>query len=231
MKDDRETRVRRIVGDVADFDWESVAPLDLAYRGPLHDGGIGPAETPPPACARWHTTIRLATSSTALHVRFAAQDRVLSATHETDGSELWKEDVFEIFLWPDDEVPAYFEYELSPLGIELPLMVLNTGESFHGWSPWPYDAATQVQKTVEVRANGLKVPGRSGQRIDEWCAEITIPYALLKPVGHRAPSPGEHWRANFYRIDYDDGQPRVWSWRPTTRNFHEPDRFGTLVFG
>ncbi len=218
------------VGDHEEVSWGDIDPLQLRYRGPLGKAGIGPVETPPPACGSWTTLVRLATSSAGIHVHFVAQDEVLTATHRKDGAELWKEDVFEVFLWPDESVPAYFEYELSPLGTELPLMVINTGATFHGWAPWPHDEATRVRKTVEVRRAGVVAEATSGAAIDEWRAEITIPFSLLRPVGHEGPRPGARWRANFYRIDYDGALPRVWSWCPTVRNFHEPARFGSLVF-
>ena len=226
-----EISVQRLGDEDSAVPWRELAATRLTYRGPLQERGIGPPEATLPACSVWETMVRLASTSSALHIEFTAQDRVLTASQETDGAQLWREDVFEVFLWPDETIPAYFEYEISPLGAELPLMVINTGRSFHGWRPWPYDEATRVRKTVTIEAEGSTTPPRSGQLIDGWRAEVSIPYALLKPVGHRAPEPGDRWRANFYRIDYDDGLPRVWAWRPTMRNFHEPDRFGTLVFG
>ena len=72
--------------------------------------------------------------------------------------------------------------------------------------------------------------GKPGQEIEGWIAEIYIPFALLKPIGHEPPKSGDRWRANFYRVDYDSGEAEVWSWQETEKNFHEPERFGTLVF-
>jgi len=40
---------------------------------------------------------------------------------------------------------------------------------------------------------------------------------------------GTRWRANFYRIDYDNNVSE-WSWQPTRTNFHDYERFGTLLF-
>ena len=39
-------------------------------------------------------------------------------------------DVFEVFLWTDEKQPIYFEYEISPLGYELPILVPNFGGKF-----------------------------------------------------------------------------------------------------
>jgi len=35
--------------------------------------------------------------------------------------------------------------------------------------------------------------------------------------------------ANFYRIDYDKGSNH-WTWKPTSRSFHEYKKFGTIIF-
>ncbi len=42
---------------------------------------------------------------------------------------------------------------------------------------------------------------------------------------------GEQWRANFYRIDYDQAPASQWAWCPHTGgNFHKIAGFGTLLF-
>jgi hypothetical protein len=57
-----------------------------------------------------------------------ATDQVLTATLQEDFLDLWKEDVFEFFLWPDERQTVYFEYEISPLGVELPILIPNLGQ-------------------------------------------------------------------------------------------------------
>jgi len=44
-------------------------------------------------------------------------------------------DVFEFFLWPDERYPVYFEYEISPLGHELPILIPNFGGQFPRLAP------------------------------------------------------------------------------------------------
>ncbi|NLH16473.1 MAG: hypothetical protein GX455_07840, partial [Phycisphaerae bacterium] len=44
------------------------------------------------------------------------------------------------------------------------------------------------------------------------------------------PKPGTRWRANFYRVDYDDNKSIGWDWARVGPSFHEYDKFGTLVF-
>ena len=63
-----------------------------------------------------------------------------------------------------------------------------------------------------------------------WTAEVFIPYELLTPLRNVPPKPGTRWRANFYRMDYDDGQHTSWDWARVGPSFHEFQKFGTLVF-
>ena len=69
------------------------------------------------------TRIKVAYSATGLYVLMDAADQKLTATYQEDFSDLWKEDVFEVFLWPDERDTIYFEYEVSPLGRELPILI------------------------------------------------------------------------------------------------------------
>ena len=57
----------------------------------------------------------------------------------------------------------------------------------------------------------------------------TVPF--MKPLQNVPPQPGTRWRANFYRIDHDDGKRSQWVWAPVRTNFHEFQSFGELLFG
>jgi hypothetical protein len=69
--------------------------------------------------------------------------------------------------------------------------------------------------------------------VSGWMTEFFIPFTLMKGLANTPPKPGTRWRANFYRIDYDDAPATHWSWSEITegKSFHKPERFGTLVFG
>jgi hypothetical protein len=153
-------------------------------------------------------------------------DATLTATMTEDFMDLWNEDVFEVFLWTDERYPVYFEYEISPLNYELPILVPNFGGEFLGWRPWHYEGERRVRKATSV-AGGRREPKAS---IEGWTAEFFVPYALLKPLQNVPPKPGTRWRANFYRMDYDGAKRTAWAWAPVAGTFHEIARFGELVF-
>jgi len=174
----------------------------------------------------YETRFKMLYSATGLYVLMEAEDRTITATMNEDFLDLWKEDVFEFFLWPDERNPVYFEYEISPLGFELPIIIPNFGARFLGWRPWHYEGKRKTQKATTV-TGGAK---RSGARVTGWKAEVFVPYELLKPLQNVPPTPGTRWRANVYRVDYDEGRSTSWDWARVGSSFHEFDKFGTLGF-
>ena len=172
------------------------------------------------------TRVKMLYSSTGLYVLMDGDDRTLTATMKADFLDLWTEDVFEFFLWPDERDPIYFEYEISPLGFELPILVPNLDGQFDGWRPWHYEGKKKTQKAIAVRGG----PATTGASITGWTAEVFVPFDLLKPLRNVPPTSGTRWRANVYRMDYDGGRTASWNWSPVRGTFHQPDKFGTLVF-
>ncbi len=174
----------------------------------------------------YQTRIKLLYSGKGLYVLMDATDKKLTATMKEDFQDLWKEDVFEVFLWPEERDTLYFEYEISPLNVELPILVPNLEGRFLGWRPWHYEGARKIRKATSA-AGGEK---RSGAAVSGWKAEVFIPFELLAPLRNVPPKSGTRWRANFYRMDYDESTTTSWDWARVGPSFHEFQKFGTLVF-
>jgi predicted TIM-barrel fold metal-dependent hydrolase len=213
----RELRVRRtddfeVMGDGSAPAWKKAEWEPLHRR--TRDGHS------------YQTRIKVLWSATGLYVLMDATDQKITAALGEDYLNLWTEDVFEVFLWPDERWPVYFEYEISPLGFELPILVPNLGGPFLGWRPWHYEGARKTRKAT-VATGG---PRKSGATVSGWKAEVFIPYELLQPLQNVPPHAGTRWRANFYRMDYDDGKTTSWDWARVGESFHEFAKFGTLVF-
>lgn len=169
----------------------------------------------------YQTAVKLLYSETGIYCLFRCEDQTITATMKEDFLDLWNEDVVEAFFWPDRSFPVYFEYELSPLNYELPILVPNHKGNFLGWRPWHYEGDRKTRHATHVHKNGGD--------IQSWTAEFFIPFVLLKPLPNSIPQKGSRWRANFYRVDYDQGST-TWSWAPVRTNFHDYERFGVLVF-
>ena len=166
-------------------------------------------------------------SPKGLYVLMEAEDRKLTSTFQDDFANLWTEDVFEFFVWPDERDPIYFEYEISPLNRELPIIVPNPdGHNFLGWRPWHYEGDRKIRKGTSATGG----PAESGASVNGWKAEVFMPFALLSPMRNVPPGPGTRWRGNFYRMDYDFGRTSSWDWNRVGPSFHEFRNFGTFVF-
>src|SRR5687768_11199714 len=91
-------------------EWKSTEWITLAKRKGVSD---------------YTTRAKLLYSETGIYGLFSCQDRKITATLKEDFANLWTEDIVEIFFWPDESMPIYFEYELSPLNYELAILVPN----------------------------------------------------------------------------------------------------------
>lgn len=172
---------------------------------------------------QYKTYFKVLYSEKGIYCLYRCEDSVITATLKEDFLNLYDEDVVEAFFWPDTTMPVYFEYELSPLNFELPILILNNKGKMMGWKPWRYKG---VRKTIH--AVTIHEKDKTNNRLT-WTAEFFIPFALLEPMENTPPKKGMQWRANFYRIDYDRN-PVYSSWQLTRKGFHDYERFGTLEF-
>jgi hypothetical protein len=169
----------------------------------------------------YETKMKILYSDLGMYCLYECEDNKITATLKEDFSDIYNEDVVEAFFWPMESSPIYFEYELSPNNVELPILVPNYNGKFMGWKPWHYEGAKKTRHQAVIRKKGDKVVG--------WTAQFFIPYKLLEPLQNVPPTKGMKWRANFYRIDYDKGTSS-WTWKQIQKNFHDYERFGTIIF-
>jgi hypothetical protein len=150
------------------------------------------------------------------------------ATYTERDSELWDEEVVEIFITPQ-ALTRYFELQWNPLGTIFDATIQNKlnaeGNSLSIQGNWDWTAEGMVS---QVKLWGTA--SRSDDEDEKWQVEVKIPFAAL---GQSAPQPGEVWRGNFYRYNRTTGEePELLSWSPTRKpSFHEPSRFGYFEFG
>jgi hypothetical protein len=198
----RQTVDFRVTGNGDHESWQKAVWMPLVSLNNIRD---------------YDTKVKVLYSETGLYVLALMQDNKIVSTMDKDYANLWEEDVFEVFLHTDERQPLYFEYEISPKGFELPLLVPNFSGDFLGWIPWNYEGERKVQKAISVTG-------------ESWSAEIYIPWALLKPLQKVPPVKGTQWKANFYRMEYDTGEGEHYAWQPVETNFHQYEKFGILIF-
>lgn len=169
----------------------------------------------------YRTKMKILYSETGIYCLYQCEDKIITSTIKADFEDIYNEDVVEAFFWPEESSIIYFEYELSPYNYELPILVPNYNGKFLGWRPWHYEGNKKTRHAATIN--------KEGDKVVSWTAEFFIPYKLMEPLQNMPPKKGMKWRANFYRIDYDKGTT-YWSWRPTRKNFHDYESFGTIIF-
>ena len=176
---------------------------------------------------KYETKVKVLYSDEGLYFLFSAEDQILTASIKADFKQLWKEDVVEVFLEPDKNIPDYLEFELSPLNFMLPLLVLNSQSKNTLWITLRDDDGSNLIRHKTSVEGGERISGAS---IKKWKAEIFIPYKLMQNLNNSPPASGIKWKINLYRNDYDFGDTKWWAWQPINKSFHEPENFGTLLF-
>ncbi len=171
------------------------------------------------------TEAKVLYSETGIYFLVNCEDKKLTTSMQADNLNLWEEDVVEVFLWTAEDFPVYFEYEISPMNYELPIIIPNYKGRFLGWLPWKYEGDKRTVHATSVTGGEKK----SGAAVSGWIAEFYIPYKLLAPLPNVPPVSGTEWRANIYRIDHDNGTAQF-SWQTTSGSFHEYLSFGKFIF-
>lgn len=148
------------------------------------------------------------------------QDENIWATMKKRDEHLWTEEVFEVFLRADQNQKSYIELEVNPLGAMIDIFLLDIRKPLHyeSWNSEKLQWAVHVEGTVD------KKPGDR-----EWASEMALPLEDVVPAPNTPPKPGDRWLMNLYRVEQLPERASL-AWSPTGRDFHQPDKFGVIVF-
>jgi hypothetical protein len=212
----KKTTDFNVSGEGSASNWSAANWFDITVQKGPGQGTAG---------AQFPTKVKILYSDKGIYFLFDCTDKRLTATIIEDFGTLFKEDVVEVFLWPDTTVPIYLEYEVSPLNYELVILVPNLNGKAQGWKPWFYDEKNRVQHETSAQGGQKKSMGA----VEGWKAEFFIPFNLMNPIVQSPPKSGTKWKGNFYRIDYDS-ETAYYSWQKTSGSFHDFKKYGTLIF-
>jgi len=178
---------------------------------------------------------------------FAAdlQEPHLWATLTARDAVIFQDNDFEVFIDPDGDTHNYAELEINALATVWDLMLVQPyrdgGPAIHAWDIAGLKAAVDLRGTIN----------RPDDRDDGWSVEMAIPWTILAELapGRRRPNPGERWRVNFSRVQWQldtagnryakrrdgpTGKPLPednWVWSPQGAvNMHMPERWGLVQF-
>ena len=173
------------------------------------------------AAPRLATTVFAWYDEEALSILFAAADDHVVANYTAHDDPLYEEDVVEVFLAPS-RLTEYYELEVSPLGI-----------LFDARLESPDGVRATMTTDLAWTCEGLVAPVR---KVVDAGGAMTLDTLLRIPFASLAvavPSPGDTWRANFFRIDRHPDGDELTAWQPTLKtppDFHVAAAFGTLQF-
>ena len=192
-------------------------------EAPVIDGFRVPWE-PGSRSARSVTRARVLWNSDNLYLAAEMDDGDLYADVTEHDGNTWDNDVFEVFLKPAADKPAYYELHVNAANAVFDLFLPRRGHvgRFKRHHQFHIESAVKLRGTLDAWAD----------KDEGWTVEIRIPWSDLQPTGGR-PEPGADWRFALCRYDFDVAheQPELSTIAPLSRrDFHHHEDYATLRF-
>jgi hypothetical protein len=189
----------------------------------------------------YRTRVKMLWDDKYLYIASQMEEPHLWANPQQDGDHIFRDNVFKIFIDPDNNMNDDFEIQINPSNLML-FLIMNKpyrdgGVPITGWSP------VGLQSGV-TRKGTLNNPTDTDT---EWIAEVAIPLASLN-FNPKDPTKNQGFRINFLRTGWEftlkDGvyakavdannKPlaphyAVWTAQGLI-NMHFPERWGYGIF-
>jgi hypothetical protein len=166
------------------------------------------------------------------------EDHIWAYLSERD-AVIYHDNDFEIFIDPDNDTFNYYELEFNALGTLWDLMLTkpykDNGQAVDAWDVRGIKYAVDLNGTLNDPSD----------KDEGWNIEVAIPWSALEECARHsgAPYPGEEWKINFSRVEWDTdiiggkyikitGHPEHnWVWSPQGEiAMHLPERWGVVKF-
>ena len=165
------------------------------------------------------TAAKLCYDDANLYIQYVCEEPILSVagqrTHEFRANvtqrdaALYADDCCILLLRPDLAANSVFDFTVNALGT-LADASCDAGDLWGSRDTSWNSTATTMGRTEDGR----------------WSVEMAIPFADL---GVTTPEPGDTWHAVVGRLAATRKENSTWNL--SKQGFHDPDEFGTLVFG
>lgn len=180
---------------------------------------------------------------------YLEEDKIWATVTERD-DVIFADNDFEVFIDPDGDTHAYYEFEMNALNTVWDLLLVtpyrdagNHPCAINGWDIAGLKTAVHVDGVINDPA---AAPASQG-----WSLEIAMPWKILKECarGGQKPQTGTYWRIDFSRVEWrttirdgqyakvinpETGKPYPednWIWSPIGLvNMHYPELWGFLYF-
>lgn len=204
----------QMTADPAGLPWEKVNVLEIDNY-PWYSAG-----------KKQRTTVRACYDAENIHLIFECEDVHIAASAREPNGPVCQDSCVEFFAGPPD-TGQYFNLEINCCGD----ILLGYGQKRQN----RILADPALIRQIEVATTVQERPKHESPDDDGWILQVRLPLEVLNRLTGQAikPSPGERWRANFYRCGgRTDPQYACWSPIQTpSPDFHRPEFFGTITFG
>jgi hypothetical protein len=172
------------------------------------------------------TKVSLLANADYIFIRFVCYTNTVVSYLTERNSNVWEEEVAEVFLQPPGKENLYVELDVNPNNAVADLYIRNDerqdgSKDVQAIKPW-------ICKNIETRTF---VKGNLNEKggAQYWIAEYKIPFASL---AEQLLNQGKnYWKANFYRIDHSEKELVYQAWSPTGKiDFHMMEKFREIIF-
>lgn len=187
----------------------------------------------------FQTRAKMLWDDTYFYVAAALDEPALWSDITAHDAVIFHENDFEVFIDPDGDSHAYYEFEINARGtfwdLFLGIPYRAGGRAMDSWEIPGLKSAVLLDGTLNHAADTDK----------GWTVELAFPWKVLGEQANR-PSPpqsGDQWRVNFSRVQWDTepsgnsyraktGIPEHnWVWSPQhVVDMHRPERWGYVQF-
>lgn len=207
---------------------------------------FGDIEGPARPAPRYRTRVQMLWDDEYLYIGAYLEEPNVWATLTKRDSVIFEDNDFEVFIDPDGDTHDYYELEMNALSTVWDLLLIKPyrdgGPAVNAWDIKGLKTAVSVNGTLNDPSDRDKA----------WTVEIAIPFEVLRecmPGKPQRPSPGDEWRMNFSRVEYNlkvengksikakdpgSGQDLPednWTWSPQGLiNIHYPEMWGFVQF-
>ncbi|MCM8825787.1 MAG: carbohydrate-binding family 9-like protein [Candidatus Omnitrophica bacterium] len=131
-----------------------------------------------------------------IYFAFICRDKDIWLTLKTRDSQLWDQDVVEIFLKTDCSGDWFYEFQVSPKNTVLDAFVSRSlrEKMFFRFAEWDCTGLKSATKLKGTLNNWF-------DEDDFWSVEVAIPFKSLLSNG-RMPATNDVWLINLGRYDY-----------------------------
>ena len=144
----------------------------------------------------YKTRVKMLWDANYLYVAAEMEEPHLWANKQPEKDIIFRDNVFKIFIDPDNNMNDDFEIQINPQNKML-FLIMNkpyrdAGTPVTGWNPIAYKSGVKLLGTIN----------NSGDTDKGWLAEIAIPLAALKfdPLNAKQNT---NFRINFLRTNFD----------------------------